>query len=170
MVLLLLAAQFNTFRDAMVVLTAVPVALFGALLPIALGVSSINIYSEVGMVMLIGLIAKQGILIVQFASTIQQEKGLDKRSAVIDAASLRLRPILMTVSAMIAGAIPLLFATGGNADARFSIGLVIVSGLGFGSLVSLYVIPAFYVWFGKQRRVQEEHAHEDVISGALDPA
>jgi len=169
MVLLLLAAQFNTFRDAMVVLTAVPVALFGALLPIALGISSINIYSEVGMVMLIGLIAKQGILIVQFASTMQQEKRLDKRSAVIEAASLRLRPILMTVSAMIAGAIPLLFATGGNADARFSIGLVIVSGLGFGSLVSLYVIPAFYVWFGKQRYIQEEDTVKVEISSATDP-
>ncbi|MEY2342939.1 efflux RND transporter permease subunit [Acidithiobacillus sp. IBUN Pt1247-S3] len=150
MVLLLLAAQFNGFRDALVVLTAVPVALFGALLPIALGLSSINIYSEVGMVMLIGLIAKQGILIVQFARQLQQERGLDKRTAVVEAAALRLRPILMTVAAMIAGAVPLLFAAGGNADARFSMGLVIVSGLGFGSLVSLFVVPAFYVWFGSK--------------------
>ncbi len=149
MVLLLLAAQFNGFRDSLVVLTAVPVALFGALLPIALGLSSVNIYSEVGMVMLIGLIAKQGILIVQFSRHLQQEKGLDKRKAVIEAGALRLRPILMTVAAMIAGALPLLFATGGNADARFSMGLVIVSGLSFGSLVSLFVVPAFYVWFGQ---------------------
>lgn len=149
MVLLLLAAQFNSFRDALVVLTAVPVALFGALLPISLGASSVNIYSEVGMVMLIGLIAKQGILIVQFARVMQEEKQLDKRHAVVEAATLRLRPILMTVAAMIAGAVPLLFASGGNADARFSMGLVIVSGLGFGSLVSLFVIPAFYVWFGR---------------------
>jgi multidrug efflux pump len=99
--------------------------------------------------MLIGLIAKQGILIVQFARVMQEEKQLDKRHAVVEAATLRLRPILMTVAAMIAGAVPLLFASGGNADARFSMGLVIVSGLGFGSLVSLFVIPAFYVWFGR---------------------
>ncbi|EGQ60577.1 acriflavin resistance protein, partial [Acidithiobacillus sp. GGI-221] len=117
--------------------------------------SSVNIYSEVGMVMLIGLIAKQGILIVQFARVMQEEKHFDRRHAVAEAAILRLRPILMTVAAMIAGAIPLLFASGGNADARFSMGLVIVSGLGFGSLVSLFVIPAFYVWFGQVVRQPE---------------
>jgi multidrug efflux pump len=149
MVFLLLAAQFESFQDALVVLSAVPVALFGALAPISVGISSVNIFSEVGMVMLMGLISKQGILIVQFARTLQREKGLDKQHAVVEAATLRLRPILMTVAAMIAGAIPLLFATGGGAEARFSMGLVVVSGLGFGSLVSLFVIPAFYQWFGK---------------------
>ena len=148
MVVLLLAAQFDGFRDAGVVITAVPLALFGALLPIALGLSSINIYSEVGLVMLIGLIAKQGILVVQFARQLQRERQLCRRAAVIEAAALRLRPILMTVAAMIAGAVPLLLASGGNAQARFSMGLVIIAGLGFGSLVSLFVIPAFYVWFG----------------------
>lgn len=149
MVLLLLAAQFDGVRDAGVVLTAVPLALFGALLPIALGLSSINIYSEVGLVMLIGLIAKQGILVVQFARQLQGERQLRKRAAVIEAATLRLRPILMTVAAMIAGAVPLVFASGGNAQARFSMGLVIISGLGFGSLVALFVVPAFYMWFGR---------------------
>jgi multidrug efflux pump len=148
MVVLLLAAQFDGFRDAAVVITAVPLALFGALLPIALGLSSINIYSEVGLVMLIGLIAKQGILVVQFARQLQRDRQLRKRAAVIEAATLRLRPILMTVAAMIAGAVPLVIASGGNAEARFSMGLVIISGLGFGSLVSLFVIPAFYLWFG----------------------
>ncbi len=150
MVLLLLAAQFDGFRDAGVVITAVPLALFGALLPIALGLSSINIYSEVGLVMLIGLIAKQGILVVQFARRLQSEKRLSKRGAVIEAATLRLRPILMTVAAMIAGAVPLVLASGGNAQARFSMGLVIISGLGFGSLVALFVIPSFYLWFGRE--------------------
>lgn len=156
LVFLLLGAQFNSFRDALVVLTAVPVALFGALLPIGVGASSINIYAEVGMVMLIGLIAKQGILIVQFARIIQEEKHTDKRQAVIEAATLRLRPILMTVAAMIAGAVPLLLASGGNADARISMGLVIVSGLGFGSLVSLFVVPAFYVWLGRTVKGSDE--------------
>ncbi len=162
MVFLLLATQFNSFRDSLVVLTAVPVALFGALLPISLGASSVNIYSEVGMVMLIGLIAKQGILIVQFARVMQEEKHLDKLHAVIEAGALRLRPILMTVSAMIAGAMPLLFASGGNADARFSMGLVIVSGLGFGSMVSLFVVPAFYLWFGRSVLTQKE---ENTLTG-----
>ena len=150
MVLLLLAAQFDGFHDAGVVITAVPLALFGALLPIALGLSSINIYSEVGLVMLIGLIAKQGILVVQFARRLQSEKRLRKRAAVVEAATLRLRPILMTVAAMIAGAVPLVLASGGNAQARFSMGLVIISGLGFGSLVALFVIPSFYLWFGRE--------------------
>ncbi len=149
MVVLLLAAQFDGFRDAIVVICAVPLALFGALLPIALGLSSINIYSEVGLVMLIGLIAKQGILVVQFARHLQRQRQVDKRDAVIEAATLRLRPILMTVAAMIAGAVPLVLASGGNAQARFSMGLVIISGLGFGSLVALFVIPAFYLWFGQ---------------------
>lgn len=156
LVFLLLGAQFNSFRDALVVLTAVPVALFGALLPIAVGASSVNIYAEVGMVMLIGLIAKQGILIVQFARVIQEEKRADKKRAVMEAATLRLRPILMTVAAMIAGAVPLLLASGGNADARISMGLVIVSGLGFGSLVSLFVVPAFYVWLGRTIKGADE--------------
>ncbi len=148
MVVLLLAAQFDGFRDAAVVIAAVPLALFGALLPAALGLSSINLYSEVGLVMLIGLIAKQGILVVQFARRLQRDGRLRKRAAVIEAATLRLRPILMTVAAMIAGAVPLVIASGGNAEARFSMGLVIIAGLGFGSLISLFVIPALYLWFG----------------------
>jgi multidrug efflux pump len=149
MVVLLLAAQFDGFRDAVVVICAVPLALFGALLPIALGLSSIDIYSEVGLVMLIGLIAKQGILVVKFARHLPMQRQLGKREAVIEAATLRLRPILMTVAAMIAGAVPLVLASGGNAQARFSMGLVIISGLGFGSLVALFVIPSFYLWFGQ---------------------
>ncbi|MBU2753269.1 efflux RND transporter permease subunit [Acidithiobacillus sp. CV18-2] len=149
-VLLLLAAQFNGFRDSLVVLAGVPLAAFGALLPIALGLSSINIYSEVGMVMLIGLTAKQGILIVQFARQLQVERGWERALAVREAAALRLRPILMTVAAMIAGAVPLLFATGGNAEARFSMGLVIIAGLSVGSLISLFVIPAIYSLWGAE--------------------
>ena len=100
------------------------------------------------MIMLMGLVSKQGILIVQFARLIQMQKGLSKAEAVIEASELRLRPILMTVAAMIAGALPLVFASGGGAEARFSMGLVIICGLAFGSLVSLFVVPAFYLWFG----------------------
>ena len=147
-VFLVLSAQFESFRDALVVMTAVPVTLVGAVIPISLGVSTINIYSEVGMILLIGLVSKQGILIVQFSRGIQQDEGLNKRDALMRAAELRLRPILMTVAAMIAGSVPLVLATGAGAAARFSMGLVIICGLAFGSLVSLFVIPAFYVWFG----------------------
>lgn len=147
-VFLVLSAQFESFRDALVVLTAVPITLVGALVPISLGISTINIFSEVGMIMLMGLVSKQGILIVQFARTIQMERAVSKVEAVIEASELRLRPILMTVAAMIAGALPLVFASGGGAEARFSMGLVIICGLAFGSLVSLFVIPAFYLWFG----------------------
>ncbi len=157
-VLLLLAAQFNGFGDSLIVLAGVPLAAFGALLPIAMGLSSINIYSEVGLVMLIGLTAKQGILIVQFARQLQREKGLERALAVQEAAALRLRPILMTVAAMIAGAIPLIFASGGNAEARFSMGLVIIAGLSFGSLISLFIIPILYSLWGA--RIQRESLHE----------
>ena len=149
-VFLVLSAQFESFRDALVVMTAVPVTLVGAVIPISLGVSTINIYSEVGMILLIGLVSKQGILIVQFSRGIQQDEGLSKRNALMKAAELRLRPILMTVAAMIAGSVPLILATGAGAAARFSMGLVIICGLAFGSIVSLFVIPAFYVWFGAQ--------------------
>jgi len=151
-VFLVLSAQFESFRDALVVLTAVPMTLVGAVVPIALGLSTINIYSEVGMIMLMGLVSKQGILIVQFARVIQMEEGLSKAEAVIKASELRLRPILMTVAAMIAGALPLVFASGGGAEARFSMGLVIICGLAFGSLVSLFAVPAFYQWFGATLR------------------
>lgn len=147
-VFLVLSAQFESFRDALVVLTAVPITLIGAVVPIALGLSTINIYSEVGMIMLMGLVSKQGILIVQFARSIQREEGLSRAEAVIKASELRLRPILMTVAAMIAGALPLVFASGGGAAARFSMGLVIICGLAFGSIVSLFAVPAFYQWFG----------------------
>jgi multidrug efflux pump len=149
-VFLVLSAQFESFRDALVVMTAVPVTLVGAVIPISLGISTINIYSEVGMILLIGLVSKQGILIVQFARSIQQEEGVDKPDALMKAAELRLRPILMTVAAMIAGSVPLVLATGAGAAARFSMGLVIICGLAFGSIVSLFVIPAFYIWFGAQ--------------------
>ncbi|MGC9270728.1 efflux RND transporter permease subunit [Acidiphilium sp.] len=147
-VFLVLSAQFESFRDSLVVLTAVPITLIGAIVPIALGFSTINIYSEVGMIMLMGLVSKQGILIVQFARSIQMERAISKTEAVIEASELRLRPILMTVSAMIAASVPLVFASGGGAEARFSMGLVIICGLAFGSVVSLFAVPAFYQWFG----------------------
>jgi multidrug efflux pump len=167
-VFLVLSAQFESFRDALVVLSAVPVTLLGAMIPISLGFSTINIFSEVGMIMLMGLVSKQGILIVQFARTLQLEKGLSKTEAVVEASVLRLRPILMTVAAMIAGALPLVFATGGGAQARFSMGLVIVAGLGFGSLVSLFVIPAFYRWMGSTLKpLEAAHEAEPELAAAV---
>jgi len=146
LVFLLLAGQFESFRDPLVVLIAVPMSVFGALVFLYLGAATLNIYTEVGLITLIGLITKQSILIVQFANVIQQEEGLDRRAAVGKASSIRLRPILMTTCAMVFGVVPLLLATGPGAVSRFGMGLVIASGLTIGALISLYVVPVIYTY------------------------
>jgi multidrug efflux pump len=152
LVYLLLAAQFESFRDPLIVLVTLPMAITGALLFLYLGAATINIYTEVGLITLIGLITKQGILIVQFANVIQQTEGLDRRAAVEKASSIRLRPILMTTGAMVFGALPLVFATGPGAVSRFDMGLVIAAGLAIGALFSLYVVPVIYTYLGHDRR------------------
>ncbi len=163
LIFLLLAAQFESFRDPLIVLVTVPMSISGALLFLSLGFGTINIYTEVGLITLIGLITKQGILIVQFANEAQRNEGLGKREAVERASSIRLRPILMTTGAMVIGVLPLLLATGPGAASRFAMGLVIFTGLGLGSLFSLFVVPAMYMVLGKDhsrdtgREVADRH-------------
>ena len=152
LIYLLLAAQFESFRDPLIVLITVPMSISGALIFISLGLASINIYTEVGLITLIGLIAKQGILIVQFANEIQKKEGLNKREAVQKASSIRLRPILMTTGAMVLGVLPLLVAGGPGAVSRFQMGLVIFTGLSIGAFFSLFVVPAMYMVLAKDLR------------------
>jgi multidrug efflux pump len=142
---LVLAAQFESWRDPFVILMSVPLTIAGALAFLFLGFASVNIYTQVGLITLIGLIAKNGILIVEFANQLREREGLPKREAVEQASAIRLRPILMTTVAMLVAMIPLLTASGPGAVSRFDIGLVIVTGLGIGTLFTLFVVPAFYM-------------------------
>lgn len=153
---LLLAAQFESWRDPLIILISVPLSIASALAFIMLGFSSINIYTQVGLITLIGLIAKNGILIVEFANQLQIHEGLNKREAVEQAAKIRLRPIFMTTVSMIVAMAPLLFASGPGAASRFDIGLVIASGLGVGTLFTLFVVPAFYLLLARDRYAERE--------------
>ena len=154
-IFLALAAQFESFRDPIIILVSVPMAISGALLFINLGIghATLNIYTEVGLVTLIGLISKHGILIVEFANNLQRE-GRSKREAIEHAAGMRLRPILMTTAAMVLGVMPLITASGAGAVSRFNMGLVIATGLSIGTLFTLFVVPAMYMMLGA------DHSHE----------
>ena len=147
MIFLVLAALFESFRDPCIILVSVPMSIAGALIFVALGFGdmSLNIYTKVGLVTLIGLISKHGILIVQFANHLQQEQGVSKREAIEQAAAIRLRPILMTTAAMVLGVVPLITASGAGAVSRFQMGIVIASGLSIGTLFTLFVVPAVYL-------------------------
>jgi multidrug efflux pump len=152
LIFLVLAAQFESFRDPFIILFgSVPLALSGALMFPFLGFTSVNIYSQVGLITLVGLVSKNGILIVEFANHLQEE-GLDKARAVIQAAATRLRPILMTTAATVAGHTPLILAHGPGAAARNSIGTVLVTGMIIGTAFTLFVVPAIYVVVAKTRR------------------
>ena len=142
---LVLAAQFESWRDPLIILVSVPMSIAGALAFITLGFATINIYTQVGLITLIGLIAKNGILIVEFANQLQITEGLSKRKAIESAAAIRLRPILMTTVSMIVAMVPLLMASGPGAVSRFHIGLTIATGLGIGTLFTLFVVPAVYL-------------------------
>lgn len=150
-IFLALAALFESFRDPLIVLISVPMSICGAMIFICLGVggASINIYTQVGLVTLIGLISKHGILIVQFANDLQKQ-GHKKRKAIEMASALRLRPILMTTAAMVLGVIPLILATGAGAVSRYSIGLVISTGISIGTLFTLFVVPAMYMFLAHE--------------------
>jgi multidrug efflux pump len=158
-IFLVLAAQFESLRDPFVILVSVPMSMFGAVLPlfiidgnfmgIALPGTTINIYTQVGLVTLIGLISKHGILMVEFANQLQINEGLSRRVAIERAARVRLRPILMTTAAMVVGLVPLLLATGAGAASRFSIGIVVVCGMSIGTLFTLFVLPAVYTVLAK---------------------
>jgi len=149
---LVLAAQFESWRDPLIILVSVPMSIAGALAFLTLGFATVNIYTQVGLITLIGLIAKNGILIVEFANQLQIEQGLDKRSAIERASAIRLRPILMTTVAMLVAMIPLLTASGPGAVSRFHIGLVISTGLGIGTLFTLFVVPAVYLLLARDHR------------------
>ena len=142
---LVLAAQFESWRDPFIILVSVPLSIAGAMAFIMLGFASMNIYTQVGLITLIGVVSKNGILIVEFANQLQIEKGVGKLEAVLDAASIRLRPILMTSAALIVAMIPLLIASGPGAESRFAIGLTIATGLGIGTALTVFVLPAFYL-------------------------
>jgi multidrug efflux pump len=143
-IFLTLAAQFESFRDPVVILMSVPMAIFGAMIFIFEGFATLNIYTQVGLVTLLGLIAKHGILIVQFANDLQAQ-GMPKRQAIEEAAAIRLRPILMTTAAMALGVIPLVVANGAGAVGRNHMGLVIAAGISIGTLFTLFVVPAVYL-------------------------
>jgi multidrug efflux pump len=148
-IFLVLAAQFESLRDPFVILVSVPLSICGALFPLFLGLATMNIYTQVGLVTLIGLISKHGILMVEFANQLQLSEGLDRRRAIERAARVRLRPILMTTAAMVVGLVPLVTATGAGAASRFSIGIVVVAGMSIGTLFTLFVLPAVYTVLAK---------------------
>jgi multidrug efflux pump len=152
-VYLALAAQFESFRDPAVILVSVPMALFGALLFINIGLATLNIYTQVGLVTLLGLISKHGILIVQFANELQRA-GKAKLEAIEEAAAVRLRPILMTTAAMVLGVLPLVIASGAGAAGRRAMGIVLFTGLSIGTLFTLFIVPAVYILLGA------DHAHD----------
>jgi multidrug efflux pump len=162
-VYLVLAAQFESFRDPFIVLAgSVPLAISGALLFSFVGLTTLNIYSQIGLITLVGLVAKNGILIVEFANS-RQESGDSKLEAVIEASSTRLRPILMTTAATVMGHFPLILATGPGAGARNSIGLMLVTGMIIGTAFTLFVVPSIYVLVAKTRQAEGT----ETVPGAL---
>jgi multidrug efflux pump len=167
LIYLVLAAQFESFRDPFIILIGLPATLFGALFvlwilgqvngmmqnnpPFNIGSGTINIYTQIGLVTLIGLIAKHGILMVEFANKLQETQGMDKNSAIKEAAAVRLRPILMTTAAMVIGVVPLLIADGAGAKSRFDIGVVIAAGMTIGTMFTLFITPAIYSFVARDR-------------------
>jgi multidrug efflux pump len=165
---LVLAAQFESFRDPLIIMMSVPLSIFGALIPLNLGAASLNIYSQVGLITLVGLITKHGILMVEFANQQREERGLNRHDAIVEAARVRLRPILMTTAAMVFGVLPLLFAEGAGAKARFSMGLVIATGMSVGTVFTLFVVPMFYTYLSGAHKKHEDD-EEAVPPVAKDP-
>ncbi|MEE9451947.1 MAG: efflux RND transporter permease subunit, partial [Gammaproteobacteria bacterium] len=168
LIFLVLAAQYESYRDPFIILISVPMSICGALIPLNLGLATINIYTQVGLITLIGVISKHGILMVDFANSLQRTKGLSKTAAIIEASKIRLRPILMTTAAMVFGVMPLLIATGAGAASRFGIGLVIVSGLSIGTLFTLYVVPVMYTLLAKVHQHEIESVPEPSMTPEAD--
>jgi multidrug efflux pump len=163
LIYLVLAAQFESFRDPFIVLVgSVPLAIAGALLFSFLGLTTLNIYSEVGLITLVGLVSKNGILIVQFANHLQ-ETGKGKLAAVIEAAQTRLRPILMTTAATVVGHFPLVLARGPGAGARNSIGIMLVSGMIIGTLFTLFVVPSIYMLVARKHVAENADATSEEV-------
>jgi multidrug efflux pump len=167
LIYLVLAAQFQSFRDPLIVLLgSVPLAISGALLFTFLDLTTINIYSQVGLITLVGLIAKNGILIVQFANTLQAQ-GLEKLAALREASLTRLRPVLMTSAATVFGHLPLVFVSGPGSEARNSIGTVLVAGMTVGTVFTLFVVPVFYSLIAADHQVKQATATEPAQTGLL---
>jgi multidrug efflux pump len=172
LIYLVLAAQFESFRDPFIVLAgSVPLALSGALMFSFLGLTTLNIYSQVGLITLVGLIAKNGILIVEFANHLQ-ETGRTKLEAIIEAAGTRLRPILMTTAATVFGHFPLVLATGPGAGARNSIGIMLVSGMIIGTAFTLFVVPSIYMLVARRHvgEAQEPEVDADEFAEPVEAA
>ncbi|MGF1752174.1 multidrug efflux RND transporter permease subunit [Vibrio makurazakiensis] len=151
-IFLVLAIQFESLKDPLVIMVSVPLAICGALIALAWGAATMNIYSQVGLITLVGLITKHGILICEVAKEEQLHNNKNRIEAVMEAAKVRLRPILMTTAAMIAGLIPLMYATGAGAAQRFSIGIVIVAGLAIGTIFTLFVLPVIYSYLAEKHK------------------
>ena len=182
-IFLVLSAQFESFRDALIMLLTVPMAICGALLALnVLGLlsgilqfmgieafpgMSINIYTQVGLVTLVGVISKHGILIVEFANKLQLEQGLGKREAIEQATAIRLRPVLMTTAALVFAMIPLLIASGPGAASRFSMGVVIASGMTIGTAFTLFVLPAFYLFLARDHSEAHAESRGDDVGPSL---
>ncbi len=164
-IFLVLAAQYESFRDPFIIMMSVPLSICGAMVFLFLGAATLNIYTEVGLITLVGLITKHGILIVEFANKMQ-EQGFTPREAVEHAAGVRLRPILMTTAAMVLGVLPLLLARGPGAEARFSMGLVIATGMSIGTMFTLFVVPSFYILIAPDRRTAKAGAKPETAAAA----
>jgi predicted RND superfamily exporter protein len=167
---LVLAAQYESFRDPLIILVALPTSIFGALLPLTFGLGTVNIYTQIGLVTLIGLISKHGILMVDFANKLQADKGFSRRAAIEEAAAVRLRPILMTTAAMVVAMVPLLIAQGAGAASRFDIGVVIAAGMTIGTIFTLFVTPAVYTFLAKDYQKARARAAEHALLPAVPEA
>ncbi|MFP2769179.1 multidrug efflux RND transporter permease subunit [Oceanisphaera sp. KMM 10153] len=165
-IFLVLASQFESVRDPLVIMVSVPLAISGALIALAWGLATMNIYTQVGLITLVGIITKHGILMCEVAKEEQLHRGLDRTDAIRVAARIRLRAILMTTAAMVAGLIPLLFAVGAGAVSRFGMGIVIVSGLSIGTLFTLFVLPVIYTFIASHHKPLPEF-DEDQAPKAL---
>ena len=143
LIYLILAAQFESFKDPLIIMLTVPLAICGALIFMAAGGETMNIFSQIGIIMLIGLVAKNGILIVEFANQ-KQKAGVDKMMAIRDASVLRLRPILMTSASTILGLLPLMFASGEGCNGRIAMGTAVVGGMLISTMLTMYIVPTIY--------------------------
>ena len=164
-IFLVLAAQFESFVDPFVILLSVPLSIIGALLALQWTGGSLNVYSQIGLITLVGLITKHGILIVEFSNKLRQE-GVELVDAVVDAASTRLRPILMTTAAMVLGVVPLAIATGAGAESRHAIGWVIIGGMSLGTVLTIFVVPVVYTLLARQRVPGERTGADEVVGHA----
>jgi len=159
---LVLSAQFESFRDPVMIMLSVPLSMTGALAALYFTGGTLNVYSQIGLVTLIGLITKHGILIVDFANRMQEE-GRPRLDAIVEGATLRLRPVLMTTSAMVLGAVPLVLASGAGAESRMQIGWVIAGGMTFGTLLTLFVVPCAYSIMGRKHAQRPSDQDEPTL-------